>query len=197
MDAVASKPRLEFLIRGETAQVHRRVRVRSKGNGACDESTVIPPVEPNPRPSFPWLILHVRGLIEFFVVVNSEYSGRREWRRSRTAQLRREKPCRYAREHHQSREPVKVRNTHPASKSRNLRSIPRDGEENGRISENAKVIRVMGIFPDVLARENQVLPKSLLQACMEFIAPARSERSRIGGRATQKRVKHSIVAADA
>ena len=42
------------------------------GNRTGDQTAVISPVEAEPRPALPRLVLQVRGLVEMFVVVDAE-----------------------------------------------------------------------------------------------------------------------------
>src|ERR1019366_435913 len=80
---------LKLLIGSQAAQVNRRLTiergrrravVRRAGfvarHRACHQSTVIAPIETDPRPALPRsLVLQVRSLVEDFVVVNAEGSS--------------------------------------------------------------------------------------------------------------------------
>ena len=54
----------------------------------------------------------------------------------------------------------------------NFGVVPLDRERDRRVAENAEVVAVVSIFPDILAIEHHMLPESLLQSGMEFIAKA-------------------------
>src|SRR5215472_19316998 len=56
--------------------------------------------------------------------------------------------------------------------------MPLDGKCNRRCSQDAEVVCIVRVLPDIFAREDQVFPECLLDSCMEFIAPARIERRR-------------------
>ncbi len=81
MNAAAVKARLKLLVERKVRNIHDGIRaVRSviaiaacTGNGTSNEAAVIAPVEPDPRPALPRLILQVRCLVENFVVVDAEY----------------------------------------------------------------------------------------------------------------------------
>src|SRR5581483_2338306 len=77
-----------------------------------------------------------------------------------------------------SAENPEIRHADAAREARDLGSVPRDREEDRRVSKDAEVVRIMGVLPDVLSRKHQILPECLLHSRMEFIAPARTQRSR-------------------
>ena len=81
---------------------------------------------------------------------------------------------------------MEVRHAHPAGKSRNLRIVPRHREKDWRVAKNAEIVSIVCVLPDVFAGEHQVFPESLLKSGVEFIAPARTQRSYAGRRAAQK-----------
>src|SRR5262249_29728958 len=64
-------------------------------------------------------------------------------------------------------------------------------------TENAEVVRVVRVFPDVLAGEDQILSERLLEPRVKFVAPTGAERNRVPCRATQERIQHRAFAADA
>src|ERR1019366_4640242 len=70
--APAEQSRLELLIRRKPGQVHRSRRVRCEGHRARYHAAVIPPVETEPGPRLPRLVLQVSGLVKLFVVINAE-----------------------------------------------------------------------------------------------------------------------------
>ena len=81
---------------------------------------------------------------------------------------------------------MEVRHAHTAGKSRNLRIVPRHRKKDWRVAENAEIVSVVGVLPDVFAGEDQVFPESLLKSSMEFIAPAGTQRRYAGCRAAQE-----------
>src|SRR5947208_2791786 len=65
-----------------------------------------------------------------------------------------EEACCYARENEKSRESMEVGHTHPPGNGGNLGVMPFDRESEWSAPEHAEVIRIMGIFPDVLTGED-------------------------------------------
>src|SRR5207248_3056013 len=57
-------------------------------------------------------------------------------------------------------------------RSGNFRIVPRDREEDRRIPQDAEVVGIVGVFPNVLAGENHIFSERLLQAGMKLVAPA-------------------------
>src|SRR5579859_5134934 len=72
--------------------------------------------------------------------------------------------------------------------------MPVDGEGDRSIAEHAEIEGVVRVFPDVVAAEYQVFPKSLLQTGMKFVAKAWLLDSRDTGGAKQQRSQHRIRA---
>ena len=139
------------------------------------QSAIIAPVEADPRTDLPRLVLHVTGEVELFVVIDPE-RPRCGGNRARPADLGSEKAGSYAGEHYEAGEPVKVRYAHTARVSWNLRAVPLDRERDRRGAEHAEVVGIVRVLPDVLARKDKILPESLLESRVEFIAPARTKR---------------------
>src|ERR1700745_1509034 len=83
------------------------------------------------------------------------------------------------------------------SKPGNLGVMPGDREEDWRVAENAKVVTIVRVLPDVLAGENQIFSKGLLDSSVKLIPPARTHRSRARCRATKKRIQDGITASGA
>src|SRR5258708_7461685 len=92
---------------------------------------------------------------------------------------------------------MEIRDAHTTGKSGNLGSFPCDGEEDGSIAEDAEIVCIVGVLPDVLAGEDQIFPSRLLHPSVEFIAPSGSERRRICRGTAEKRIQHQAVASDA
>src|ERR1700690_669946 len=84
MDPIARQSSLELLVWAQPGDIDRRVVTHravgavaaGTGRRASHQAAVIPPVEGEPRPVLPRLVLQVGGLIEFFVVVNAKRSYR-------------------------------------------------------------------------------------------------------------------------
>jgi hypothetical protein len=68
---------LQLLIPSESGQVYWSGSVACEWNCTRHDSAVVPPIETNPRPTLPRLILKVRRLIEFLVMINSENAAGR------------------------------------------------------------------------------------------------------------------------
>src|SRR6202035_5138065 len=120
-------------------------------NRTGHQTAVIPPVEAEPGAGLPSLVLHVGCLIEFLVVVDAKNSAGGRGSSTSSADLRSEEPRRHAGEDHQRREAMEVGHAHPARISRNLGAIPFNWESDRRCAQNAEVIGVVGVLPDVLA----------------------------------------------
>ena len=59
-----------------------------------------------------------------------------------------------------ARKSMEVRDFYATGKSRNFRPVPSDGEGDRGRAENAEVISIVGVFPDVLAGKTRYLPKA-------------------------------------
>ena len=70
----------------------------------------------------------------------------------------------------------------------NLRVVPLDGKGDRRVAQHAEVVGVVRVLPDVFAVDDQVSAEGLLQAGMEFVAIAGSQR--------RQRLRGSRLAAD-
>src|SRR5882724_7121664 len=189
MHTAAEKACLELLVAGQTRQINRSRCIRD-GHCAGHKTAVIAPVEAKPRTTLPRLILEVCGLVEPLVVVDAE-RGERVPDRSRrnsagSADLGSEEARGNTGEDHERRESMEVRHAHASGKSWNLGVVPFDRKRNGSASQHAEIVSIVGIFPDKFAGEHYVLPESLLQASVEFIAPSRAERSDLARRRTAK-----------
>src|SRR5580658_1183832 len=68
------------------------------------------------------------------------------------------------------------------SESRDLGPSPLDREGNWSVTENAEVICIVRVLPNVFTVENEVLTERLLQTGMKFVAEAGGYwRESIGG----------------
>ena len=80
------------------------------------------------------------------------------------------------------------------AKPGNLRVVPVDRERDRRIAEHAEVEGVVGVLPDVVAADDEVLAEGLLQPGVKLVAESGLQRSRYARRAQQQRSKHIIRA---
>src|SRR4029077_6982714 len=117
----------------------------------------------------------MRGLVEFFVVVDTEHARSALARRgnANSAHLRLEETRGHAGHYDQCGEAVKFRNRGTDGVSGNFGVVPFHREEYRSVSENAEVVSVVRVLPDVFRVDDQVFPKGLLEAGVEFIAPGR------------------------
>ena len=122
----------------------------------------------------------MRSQVEFFVVVDAK---RRkfswyDWYRADAANLRIEEACRDAGHDDERRQPMVIRDVRADRIAGNFRIIPRDRKGDRSGAQNAEIVAVVRVLPDVLAIDNQVFPEGLLQAGMKLIA----KTGRQGGR---------------
>ena len=83
---------------------------------------------------------------------------------------------------------------HAAGISGYLRPLPFHRKRDRSVAQDAEVVAVVRVLPDVLARENEITSESLLNASVELIAKARIERRYTWHRTAKKRIQHSIRA---
>ena len=183
MLAPAEESSLKLLVGTQACQVDCRPTIgqRSRSSaippetrdGTRHQAAVISPVETDPRATLPRLILQVSRLIELLVVVDAED----HWRAgssSCTAELGLEEPRCNTGEDHQRGESMEIWHAHTPRKSRNLGSVPRNREKDGGVAEYAEIVCIVGVLPDVLAGEDQIPAKRLLETGVELITPAGS-----------------------
>ncbi len=109
--------------------------------------------------------------VELFIVIDPERpSGRGN--RPGPADLWSEKAGGHTGEHHERGKSVEVRNAHAARVSWNLGAVPFNREGDGCSAQHAEIVGIVCVLPDVLTGKDKVLPESLLQPRVEFIAPA-------------------------
>src|SRR5271170_8111024 len=72
--------------------------------------------------------------------------------------------------------------------------MPIDGESDGSIAQHAEVEGIVGVFPDVVSTEDEILSERLLDAGMKLVAKARLHCARHPGRAIEQRREHGIGA---
>ena len=138
IDAAAIEAGLELLIRRQTGNIHDGIGpIRAIGaistsarHRASHQAAVVSPVEAQPRPPFPRLVLQMGGGVEILVVIDSKYSvtaltGRRG---ADSADLRFKKAGCDARKHHERRQPVKIRHAGAHRVAGDLGTRPLDRE---------------------------------------------------------------------
>src|SRR5262249_32718260 len=91
---------LELLIRAQSCEVHRRGGIFRDRHSSSYESTIVTPVEDEPRAGFAKLILKMCGVLEPLVMIDAESSGGRRRCSSGSTDLWREKARRDARHDH-------------------------------------------------------------------------------------------------
>ncbi len=136
----------------------------------------------------------MRGLVEFFVVIDAECISALARCSSSPGRLRRKEACGHRGHDGVDAEVAITRHLDVQSIARNLGVVPIDGEGDGCIAEHAEVERVMGVLPDVLAAEEYILTELLLQAGMELVAETGCEGSRCAWAACEQWIQHRIRA---
>ncbi len=175
-DGAAEQSSLKLLIGAESRQVDRSGGICCKGHRTRYQSAIVSPVESEPRPAqLRWLILNVRCLVESFVVIDSERADH-VGSSAHAANLRSEEASGDAGHDDKSRESMVVRYVGSQRKPRNFRIVPLHREEDGRVAENAEVIAIVRVFPDVLGVHNEVFAKCLLEAGVKFVSESRIKR---------------------
>src|SRR6202021_2697304 len=81
-------------------------------------------------------------------------------------------------------EPVIIRDIRADGIARDFRIVPLDREGDRGGAEDAEVVAVVRVLPDVLCVYDQIFSEGLLQAGVKLIAKAWSKRSRCTGCAT-------------
>src|ERR1019366_1493263 len=94
---------------------------------------------------------------------------------------------------------MQVRYAQATRFSRNLGVVPLDREGERSVAEYSEIVAIVGVLRDPLSRKDQVVPESLLDAHVEFIAKTRTQRvpHRRVRRTGQQRIQHRIAAPDA
>ena len=133
-------------------------------------------IEPDPRSALPRLVLQVGRLVEFLVVVDAERTHGSSGSGAHAADLRSEEARGHAGHHHDGREAVEVRHARADGIAGNLGVVPLDRERDRRCAQDAEVVGVVRVLPDVLAIHDQVFSECLLKPGVEFIAKAGSKR---------------------
>jgi len=175
VEAPAEEPCLELLVGSQAGHIDVGIHSVADGNSAGDQAAVIPPIEANPGPLLPGLVLQVSGLVELLVVVDTEHaiSALASRRDANSAQLRLEETRGHARHDNKRSKAVELRNGGAKRVAGNFGVVPFHREEDRSAAENAEVVAVVCVLPDVFGIHDQVLPERLLETRVKFIAPGR------------------------
>ncbi len=68
-----------------------------------------------------------------------------------------------------------------------LRVVPVDGEEDGGVAEDGEVERAVGVLPDVVAADDEVLAEALLESGMKLVPESRRDDVRSSLAVEQRR----------
>src|SRR5260370_22543462 len=117
------------------------------------------------------LIWKLCGLLKGLIVVDAEHLPASH-RGAQASGLRREVSCPTVCENGEGSQAVIIGQVHARGRSIDLRTLPRDREEDGSVAERAEVIRVVCILPQIVGIHDQVFSKSLLKSRIELVALA-------------------------
>jgi hypothetical protein len=138
--------------------------------------------------------LDVGSLVELLVVVDAEGIAALSDGCACTCGLLWEEAGSHRRHHDEGGDVVEVGDFSPQVEAGYLRVVPVDGKEDRRVAEDAEVERVVGVLPDVVAGDDEVLAEGLLETNMELVAEARLKRSGDAGGTREKRREDSASA---
>src|SRR5882724_11092177 len=168
----AEKPDGRLLIGvQETGSVAKIIEIGVAGHQAA----VVPPVKADPRQIFVRLILNMRGLVESLIVVDAEDLSAGNGR-AQSTDLRRKITRADVSKHYQRREPMKIGQAHTHGRPVNFRIFPRNGEKYRRVAESGEVVRITRVLPQVIGIHHRVFSKCLLEAGIELVALAGTNR---------------------
>src|SRR5664280_2224473 len=119
--------------------------------------------------------------VELLVMVNTEGQTTLPYGHTQATGLRREEPGRHARHHDQCGHAVVIRHADPHIEAADFRVVPSDRKSDGRRSQDAEVVSVMGVLPDVVAADNEIFSECLLESGVEFVAIPRGVYRRNAG----------------
>ena len=83
------------------------------------------------------------------------------WSRARSADLRREETGCHAGHNHVSGEAAEVRYVRASRESRDLRVVPLDWEGDGRGAEDAEIVGIVRVLPDIFGVDHEVPAEGL------------------------------------
>src|SRR5437660_10601298 len=78
----------------------------------------------------------------------------------------------------QDREAMEVGNADARVEPADLRVVPPDRKEDGRIQQVAEVISVVRVLPEVVPIDDEVSSERLLESCMESVTLSGANRPR-------------------
>ena len=158
------------------------------GDGASNEAAVVAPVEADPGPMLDReSVLDVGGLVEFLVVIDAEGKSALPDGCAGAGDLRREEARRHRGHDDEGGDVVEVRHIGTQGEAGDLGVVPVDGEGDGRVAEDAEVEGVVGVLPDVVAADDEVLAEGLLETGVKLVAEAGLQGSGDARRAEQQR----------
>src|SRR5262249_13019626 len=131
---------------------------------------VVAPIEANPRPALPRLILQMRGLVEFFVVVDAKNGTVLPGRQSKSANLRWKITRSNTRHYDESSKSMEIWHARANRVARNFGIVPDDRKCNGSIAQHAEVERIARVLPEIFAVNHKIFSKSLFETRVEFVA---------------------------
>src|SRR5271155_1063337 len=113
------------------------------------------------------------GLVQPLVMIDAERISALPHGSASPGSLRREEARRNRRHDHEGTQVVEVRDIRAEREARDLGVMPVNGKGDGRIAQDTEVEGVVGVLPNVVSTEYEVLPRRLLEARMELIAEPR------------------------
>ena len=130
------------------------------------------------------------GLVVSLVVVDAEGQvSRCSGGRADASDLRVEEARGHRGHHDEGADAMRLGNIGAKREARDLRVIPFDGEGDRRCTQDAEVVGVVGVLPDVVSAEDEVFAEGLLEAGMELVAEAGVEGR---GRALAERLEDGL-----
>src|SRR5579871_6218293 len=105
-------------------------------------------------------------LVKGFVVVDAEWRTSTAegygWNCTGAADLRGEETRRNTRENDQGREAMEIRHTYANGITGDFGIVPVDRESDRGCAQDAEIIGVVRVFPNVITADNRILAKRLL-----------------------------------
>jgi hypothetical protein len=159
------------------------------------------PVEANPRGlakvhelGLRQLVLDVRGFVEAFVVIDTKWQSALADGSPGTRDLRREEARGYRTHHNVAGDVVEVGHVCAEREARNFGIMPVDGEGDGGVAEDGEVEGVVGVFPDIVAAQDDSLAQVLLESRVKLVAEAGLEGAGDAGGAGEERAEDLVAA---
>jgi predicted phage terminase large subunit-like protein len=135
------------------------------GGGGSDDATVVSPSECDPGQALGQLILNVGRALQCLIVIDSHDGVGRNVGgiEDQTARLRTKHsgPC--MAQSHEGCQPLRFLHAQLDRESVHLRLPPFDGEDDGCVQESIQVIRMLRVFPGVVAIQQEEFTDALLE----------------------------------